>query len=292
MVFIIHNAVITISHSYIRVDVSIIATATLPPVITSHWDNFLASLSWVNIYERSNYQLMDFNGQWNHWNANSISGWRMLRRMLQPWMWGGGGTGDEGQETEDGGRREGPHLIMAVVVMVEELCTFVIIGPGLICRGLLPRSVEVAATVRKSWATHTKKGATFKHLTDWTITSADYTASSSIKRPKGWTLGWRDWTSWNQREQPAGGQISTRISWFVSWKGAPGSDLLTLCRASLTFMVEVVDVLRTGGGHELPWRRFRPTNNAVPFRGAETICGGEKTSELTFKVGARERCSL
>lgn len=49
-------------------------------------------------------------------------------------------------------RREGPHLFMAVVVMVEELCTFVIIGPGPISWGLLPRSVEVTATVCKSCA--------------------------------------------------------------------------------------------------------------------------------------------
>lgn len=47
---------------------------------------------------------------------------------------------------------EEPHLFMAVVVMAEEFCTFVIIGPSLVSRGLLPRSVEVTATVCKSWA--------------------------------------------------------------------------------------------------------------------------------------------
>lgn len=41
---------------------------------------------------------------------------------------------------------------MAVVVMAEEFCTFVIIGPSLISRGLLPCSVEVTSTVCKSWA--------------------------------------------------------------------------------------------------------------------------------------------
>lgn len=41
---------------------------------------------------------------------------------------------------------------MAVVVMVEEFCTFVKIGPSLISRGLLPRSVEVTSTVCKAWA--------------------------------------------------------------------------------------------------------------------------------------------
>lgn len=45
----------------------------------------------------------------------------------------------------------GPHLLMAVVVMVEELCTSIIIGPRPISWGLLPRSVEVTATVCKSW---------------------------------------------------------------------------------------------------------------------------------------------
>lgn len=52
---------------------------------------------------------------------------------------------------------EEPHLFMAVVVMVEEFCTFVIIGPGLISRGLLPCSVEVTSTVCKSWAQKKKR---------------------------------------------------------------------------------------------------------------------------------------
>lgn len=55
-------------------------------------------------------------------------------------------------------------------------------------------------------------------------------------------------------------------------------------------MVEVIDILWTGGGYELSRRPFRPTNNAIPFWGAETICG-EKTAALTFKTGATE-CSL
>lgn len=52
---------------------------------------------------------------------------------------------------------EEPHLFMAVVVMAEEFCTFVIIGPSLIRRGLLPCSVEVTATVCKSWAPKKKR---------------------------------------------------------------------------------------------------------------------------------------
>lgn len=47
-------------------------------------------------------------------------------------------------------KREESHLFMAVVVMVEVFCTFVIIGPSLISRGLLPCSVEVTSTVCKS----------------------------------------------------------------------------------------------------------------------------------------------
>lgn len=40
---------------------------------------------------------------------------------------------------------------------------------------------------------------------------------------------------------------------------------VSVCRVSLTFVVEVVDVLRAGGGYKLSRRPFRPTNNAVPF---------------------------
>lgn len=40
-----------------------------------------------------------------------------------------------------------PHLFMAVVVMVEEFCTFVIIGPRFVGRGQLPRSIVVTPAV-------------------------------------------------------------------------------------------------------------------------------------------------
>lgn len=40
---------------------------------------------------------------------------------------------------------------MAMVVMVEEFCTFVVIGPGFVGRGLLPRSIVVTPTVREPW---------------------------------------------------------------------------------------------------------------------------------------------
>lgn len=41
--------------------------------------------------------------------------------------------------------------------------------------------------------------------------------------------------------------------------------VLTVSKASLTFMVEVIDIVWTGGGDKLSRRSFRPTNDAIPF---------------------------
>lgn len=51
----------------------------------------------------------------------------------------------------------GSHLFMAMVVMVEEFCTFVVIGPRFVGRGLLPRSIVVTPTVRESWTPNSEE---------------------------------------------------------------------------------------------------------------------------------------
>lgn len=52
-------------------------------------------------------------------------------------------------------KQKEPHLIMALVV--EELCTFAVIGPGfVVTRGQLPRSVVVTSTVCSPWTAHTR----------------------------------------------------------------------------------------------------------------------------------------
>lgn len=115
-------------------------------------------------------------------------------------------------------RREGPHLFMAVVVMVEELCTFVIIGPRPISWGLLPRSVEVTATVCKSCTP--QKGKIL--ITSWQsfplITQpgpVPLFLCSTWRAVNNKVLGSRDTMSWNQTAGSSA-RISTHLSWFTS----------------------------------------------------------------------------
>lgn len=53
--------------------------------------------------------------------------------------------------------------------------------------------------------------------------------------------------------------------------------------AGLTFVVEVMNVLRTHHGHQVPRTPLRPTDDAVPLWRAETVCGHRSSAGFEKK---------
>lgn len=62
--------------------------------------------------------------------------------------------------------------------------------------------------------------------------------------------------------------------------------LLTL-KSTRTFVIEVIDVLRTWHSHHFAWHTFRPADDTIPLRKTEAICARDtkiKRSNWTSRV--------